>query len=494
MPFTPDKKKSSFVPDSPAPQAEIREPNIVEQGLHLIPGMKERWEAIQKHRSTPEYKAANPNPEPVTGMEDPVVAYGLGMAGPDSIVNTVRSLGKFGAKGVDGLKNFLKRPANRANLLDMWKNHPEQVQPLVSGKIKEAEEMFNAKNVSLPYAMQKNMGNGKMTAMKLEDLIGVSPKMDAEIARIRAAQTGESAKTYASPGAPEVPPIETNLKSYATNQADNTPTLQWSGMPQGAQKFAKPAPTSEFGNPLKEKMAQAIQKPELPPPPAPKGPVRVQADPNASAADFADPNYHPRPFYGLKEGESLVPFDEAMELRKLANAESRFSKQQMFSDPTAVARNEKAMDAGNSVRRSLSDSDSAMAGLSDELEDAYALRDTTLSSAGDKPIAAITGTSADKTSRLAQFDKAAGSNLRELGQDVDTALNRSGNSRAREMFNGAQRPWSWAYRQTFDRVPRAADAAAQKIYPLLNQPYSPEKAKASQLYYFLKGITPDEKE
>lgn len=146
---------------------QLPEPSFVEQGIDMIPGMKQRREGIAQYRSTPEYKASHP--QAVTGMEDPALQYGLGMAGPESAASMIK-----------GLANFLKPAAKRAEVSQKVKNVGE-LEPYVQGKINEASEMFNKKQIGPRMLEQESRMAGKTVKVDPKSMQGLDPDIDSVI-------------------------------------------------------------------------------------------------------------------------------------------------------------------------------------------------------------------------------------------------------------------------------------------------------------------------
>ena len=336
------------------------------------------------------YRISHP---PATGMDDPALQI-MGMMSPESGVNLIKSMGSLAKQGVEGvtkpLSEFLRPAVDRANLLDMFKKQLGEVQPTVANKLNEAKEIFDAKNITLPYKTSQAMANNRMSVVNLDNFKGVDPSgaLDAKIAEIEAAQkAGANAQTQYQPTqfqnvrqvtestpikvttTPEtnlspnptvrVPPqtdpmYPPNVTSYEKVGIPDEPSFVWKNMEGGKQKFATPTIPSKFGNSLADKLKAAIQNPELNPSTqtiahlektvnVPSGPVQtkpftqVAPDPAAVAADFPAHNIDPtnplssnspdpRALFGLKPGESYVPASDVLELRKLANKASRFTE------------------------------------------------------------------------------------------------------------------------------------------------------------------------
>lgn len=192
-----------------------------------------------------------------------------------------------------------------------------------------------------------------------------------------------------------------------------------------------------------------------------------------------------------------MPLKDILEIRSKLNKVSQFRPGRVYSDE-AIAKNKAAREAGDLLRSHISNHPEVgddIAKLSDSLQKDYNLKNEVLVPAKRNPVQAITSSGMDKTSKLAQFDQAAGTNLRQLGTDIDTAVGRLGDSRAADIIGKTDIP-SAAVRHTVGRTGRMYDAAAQKVgVPLsaglaeyLGQPSTTQMPKnLPSLYYLLKG-------
>lgn len=164
----------------------------------------------------------------------------------------------------------------------------------------------------------------------------------------------------------------------------------------------------------------------------------------------------------LPKGESVqISPDEYNALSSSVNKASRF-KPGLQYDPASAAKVQAAKDAGDALRGKGYDIDPEIGQLGSELHDAYSLKDAALKGMGSKPISVVrAGSNLDKASTLGQFDQQAGTNLGQLGKNIDTAQTRLGLS---PDLTGATGMGSMA-RQAIGAVPRAIDATAATVKP-----------------------------
>lgn len=163
---------------------------------------------------------------------------------------------------------------------------------------------------------------------------------------------------------------------------------------------------------------------------------------------------------GVKE----IPMKDALELRASLNDKSLFKDMGPYSEEIA-ARSQKALGVGNQLRSSINQIDPNIDAISGELQDAYKLRNAVTQSAGKRPISTVTAPiGSDKGSLLSQFDQSAGTDLRGLGQDVDTARERLGGAVSSMPLSKAG-----VIKRSLGVIPRMADATAQSIQPAVRK-------------------------
>lgn len=192
-------------------------------------------------------------------------------------------------------------------------------------------------------------------------------------------------------------------------------------------------------------------------------------------------------------GKIQMPMEDALDLRAELNSKTRF-KQGGVYDTADQVRNaqSKAADAGSSLRKAMADVDPEIGQSSDQLRQSYNLKNAAIGSASKRPISSVLAPQAsDKASTLAQFDQAAGSDLKGLGSNIQTAKNRL----QAYTPEGLKKLFSiGAPKEAFDlaTVPvlRGYDAAAQVASPLLEkaaQSPGATTATTSALQYLLQN-------
>lgn len=141
-----------------------------QSAIDLVPGMKERRLGIQEGRKqSPPMIHGQPMPEPVTGMEDPAYAA-MGLSGEAPLW----ALGKLAPQA---LKKFLKPAAERSEVLSKVKNVAE-LEPYVQGKVNQAAELFNKKQISPRMLEQESRMAGNTVKLDPKSLEGLSPEID----------------------------------------------------------------------------------------------------------------------------------------------------------------------------------------------------------------------------------------------------------------------------------------------------------------------------
>ncbi len=155
-------------------QAPAPAPGILEKGIDLIPGMKDRRESIAQQRSSPEYKSSHPTP--VTGLEDPAYSLGVGLVGPESLASMLSS-------GAKGLKGFFKPAADRAEVASKVKNITE-LEPYVQSKVSDASKAFMEKQVTPRIEQQYAKATEQYVPFKKEDFLGIHPELDAKVSEL----------------------------------------------------------------------------------------------------------------------------------------------------------------------------------------------------------------------------------------------------------------------------------------------------------------------
>lgn len=180
---------------------------------------------------------------------------------------------------------------------------------------------------------------------------------------------------------------------------------------------------------------------------------------------------------GVKE----IPMKDALDLRAALNNKSMFKDMGPYSEEIA-ARSQKAVDAGNSIRQSINTVDPNIGAISGELQDAYSLRKAVTKGAAKRPISTVEApVGSDKASLLSQFDNAAGTDLRQYGQNITKAKSQLGQSQ------GAWSPGSVAAiaNRVAGVAPRAYDSLATMLQPAAetvgNAAQSPVASRSAQI-------------
>lgn len=175
-------------------------------------------------------------------------------------------------------------------------------------------------------------------------------------------------------------------------------------------------------------------------------------------------------------GAKEIPMTDALKLRAQLNDKSLFKDLGPYSEQVA-AKQSSALNAGNKLRDTISSVDPNMGAISDELKDAYSLRNAVTNSAGKRPISAVTaGLGTDKGSLLSQFDEQAGTDLRGLGNNIDLAKERLGGA-------SSSLPMSklGVIKQIRGVIPRGYDALAEMVQPGLQKASSALATPTGQL-------------
>lgn len=129
--------------------------------------------------------------------------------------------------------------------------------------------------------------------------------------------------------------------------------------------------------------------------------------------------------------EIEIPAEEALKIRALANKGAQYGRQELGTG-FAEAKDRQAVAAGNIIRDKLSRLDPKIEQISQELQPLYALDDEVMKSAAFTPGATAKGTTLDKQSNIANYDKLAGSDLLTMGKRADKAQRMFGQSRAQQ--------------------------------------------------------------
>lgn len=184
-----------------------------------------------------------------------------------------------------------------------------------------------------------------------------------------------------------------------------------------------------------------------------------------------------------------LPMSDALKMRRLLNEESKFRDNRIY-DSTVTARKEGARAAGDQLRASISahpEVGEEIANSSDQLKTKYDLMNEVLKQAGRDPVSTVTGNSLGKSSKLAQFDRAAGSNLSGLGKDIDTAVDRLGASRAGNIIGDKKQFMSAIARNTLGRSGRVYDATAEALAPFMGNTAQKTVPPALKNLYYILG-------
>jgi len=140
----------------------------------------------------------------------------------------------------------------------------------------------------------------------------------------------------------------------------------------------------------------------------------------------------------------LVPGKDALQLRAMANKYSNFTGSGPYDQIAAEARNKQALGAGNEVRQSFRDNLSipdsdAIDATSSDLRKYMSLNDDLMKGSGRNPGQVFAGSNISKGGKLAEYDQAAGTNLRAQGQALDDAQIAMNGARSTK-FIGDQNP------------------------------------------------------
>lgn len=397
-------------------------PEAIQHAPDIVPGLKERRLAIEKARG-PQQNL------PDTGMNDP--AYqAMGLMSPSSVLSL--------AKYIPGVKGLLGRGAQRAAVMDMVKNEAT-LGPAVSEGLGDAEKIFNAKQITPRMAEQRQLIEGKTVKFDPESLKGIDPALDAQLESMKMYQpdpygvhTRTGAFSTGKPGVEAVPGQRTVVTHGYAGEA-----------PKAPENFGYPTEGNGIRPPVAEPVAKPFSEVSSPGTPG-EAPVA------GGKVPFETPS---RPYYS--EGE--VPAADLMKLRAKLNELSQFKPGALYSEE-ATAKAQKAREAGDMIRAKLNDLHPDMARLSDEMQHYSKLRDTVLTPGDKRPISAIEApVGSDKASNLSQFDEAAGTRLRQIGQDVSTAKSRLGQDPSIPLNKYS------ALQKLFGYGPRAFDATAQEL-------------------------------
>lgn len=416
-------------PKAPEPQAGVAQnsPGLIEKGLSLIPGMKERYDKIHAFRDTPEYKSEHPSP--VTGMEDPVYQYGVGLAGPESLASMFKSVGKFFAPA-----------AQRSEVLSKVKNVGE-LEPYVQGKINEASEMFNKKQIGPRMLEQNARAENQIVPIDVSKIRGIHPEVDQILAQAEEASLkqpysagADNLSLSSSEGGgltskpfPEIPSKTHGPGEDFYNQIGNA---EFKGIPEKVNLPDTMYPKSSSWSPsVKSNYNKSGVSNQTP--------IKSNTDMYPKSSNWEPSSKTPYSSLGSKPASSIeksqmyssespeavinLPMKEVLDIRRKLN-----SVTPRFDDPTFK---DKVLNAGNYVRGSLSKVDPSIEPLSKELQDAYAVQKQALGNANRNPVTSIVqnqgATGLAKRSRLARFDEQAGSDLSTLGKNIKTANDRS---------------------------------------------------------------------
>lgn len=122
-------------------------------------------------------------------------------------------------------------------------------------------------------------------------------------------------------------------------------------------------------------------------------------------------------------GLSEISAKNAQRIRRALDSQANYAASKPF-DTAAVARGEDAKAAADVLRSKLSQLGPEVDDLNSGMRNAINIRDTLAQRARTSPIAAIRGDiGTDKGSLIDTVDQMAGSHLRDLGDDLDTARN-----------------------------------------------------------------------
>lgn len=171
-------------------------------------------------------------------------------------------------------------------------------------------------------------------------------------------------------------------------------------------------------------------------------------------------------------GKISMPMEDALDLRSSLNSQTKFKQGGTYSTADAVrTARSKASDAGNAIRSSISEVDPGISESSDALRQNYNLKNSVMRGADTNPISSVRAPEyTDKASKLSQFDDAAGSDLRGLGRNIDTAKDRL----QAFTMKGLKKLFTiGAPKEAFDLattpIARAYDASAELASPALNK-------------------------
>ena len=172
-----------------------------------------------------------------------------------------------------------------------------------------------------------------------------------------------------------------------------------------------------------------------------------------------------------ESGKISIPMEDALDLRAELNSKTRFKQGGVYQTADQVrSAQSAAADAGNNLRQSLSEVDPEIGQSSDELRQAYNLKKGAIGKGANSPISTVIAPQAsDKASTLAQFDQSAGSNLRGLGNNIQTAKSRlqvyTPTGLKKLLTIGAPKE---AFELATEPIARAYDAGAQVAKPAID--------------------------
>lgn len=139
---------------------------LPQSAIDLVPGMKERREAIEAGRDTKNY------PEPYTGEND--WAYqAMGLVGPESAVSALKAFPKVATN----LREFLRPAAERARIAEIAKD-PIALQEEVKGAIGQAQKTFGGREIAPRMQIQKQLADEQLVRVNPYELAGYHPEVD----------------------------------------------------------------------------------------------------------------------------------------------------------------------------------------------------------------------------------------------------------------------------------------------------------------------------
>lgn len=336
----------------------------------------------------------------------------------------------LGFKGMAAGANAFGNAAKNAKSFQWAKGllqKEETINPALQEKLGEAKELFNKKQIGPRMAEQRSRAETQTIKLDPERFKGVSPEIDEYLETLKIYQP-DPYGAYRSVKGPAVVPGSQGVPAGATPK---TVVTGGAGDDVTPGFFQRATPPGEgYGS-----YAGALPEEKIP---SKFTEVRGEGTPAVPGTAGGAVPFQPaqRPHYTEQE----IPMREALKLREMLNREARFLEQGPNIDSAIRARGESARQAGDQLRYALGEADPSILQLSDELLDAYNLRDATLRGTAKNPGGVFAASNISKGGRLSQFDEAAGTDLRGMGEALDDAQIAMSKSRSSKFIGPASNP------------------------------------------------------